>query len=60
MTKETEAIEALRKCVYEVNERGGRFGEDILSVRCKLCGKVSTDPNCLEHEKTCLLFKEAP
>jgi sporulation-control protein spo0M len=50
------AVEALKHCAYKVHERGGRFGEDILSVRCKLCNELSTEPNDLRHKPECVLF----
>lgn len=29
--------------VVDAHERGGRFGEDVLSVQCRYCKKVWTD-----------------
>lgn len=29
--------------VVDAHERGGRFGEDVLSVKCRFCGVIWTD-----------------
>lgn len=50
----------LREICLVPHERGGRFGEDIDSVRCRFCGIVSktgsmdAPPDPYPHEKNCV------
>jgi hypothetical protein len=41
----------LRTHAVDAHERGGRFGEDVLSVRCRFCGTVWTDEKKFSQER---------
>jgi hypothetical protein len=43
VTELTELTTIVRTHVVDPHERGGRFGEDVLSVKCRFCGTVWTD-----------------
>jgi hypothetical protein len=55
-----DLLEALQLCSFEPFEVGGRFGEDVISVRCKLCKEVTTDETSYRHNRTCPLYGHQP